>query len=67
AGVYEMGVETLRAEQFTVESQEAVYTHTQTGSVTNPFSRRTCEAGIKREIYTAVAGWCNLATFFDCW
>ncbi|MDZ7968452.1 MAG: strawberry notch family protein [Nostoc sp. DedSLP03] len=35
AGVYEMGVETLRAERFTVESQEAVYTHTQTGSITN--------------------------------
>lgn len=35
AGVYEMGVETLRAERFTVESQEAVYTHPVTGSVTN--------------------------------
>ncbi|RCJ29566.1 methylase [Nostoc punctiforme NIES-2108] len=35
AGVYEMGVETLRAERFIVESQEAVYTHAQTGSVTN--------------------------------
>ncbi|WP_258169533.1 strawberry notch C-terminal domain-containing protein [Nostoc sp. 'Peltigera membranacea cyanobiont' N6] len=35
AGVYEMGVETLRAERFTVLSQEAVYTHAQTGSVTN--------------------------------
>ncbi len=35
AGVYEMGVETLRAERFTVESHEAVYTHAQTGSVTN--------------------------------
>ncbi|WP_375514062.1 strawberry notch-like NTP hydrolase domain-containing protein [uncultured Nostoc sp.] len=35
AGVYEMGVETLRAEHFTVESQEAVYTHAQTGSITN--------------------------------
>ncbi|MEH2151732.1 strawberry notch-like NTP hydrolase domain-containing protein [Nostoc sp.] len=35
AGVYEMGVETLRAERFTVESQEAVYTHPATGSVTN--------------------------------
>ncbi|MHC5736237.1 strawberry notch C-terminal domain-containing protein [Nostoc sp.] len=35
AGVYEMGVETLRAERFTVESQETVYTHAQTGSVTN--------------------------------
>jgi predicted RNA methylase len=35
AGVYEMGVETLRAECFTVLSQEAVYTHAQTGSVTN--------------------------------
>ncbi|WP_292743080.1 strawberry notch C-terminal domain-containing protein [Nostoc sp. NMS4] len=34
-GVYEMGVETLRAERFTVESPEAVYTHAQTGSVTN--------------------------------
>ncbi|MCF2152270.1 strawberry notch family protein [Desmonostoc muscorum LEGE 12446] len=34
-GVYEMGVETLRAERFTVESQEAVYTHPATGSVTN--------------------------------
>ncbi|MFW9261314.1 strawberry notch-like NTP hydrolase domain-containing protein [Nostoc sp. CALU 546] len=35
AGVYEMGVETLRAERFTVESQEAVYTHPATGSITN--------------------------------
>ncbi|BBD70032.1 hypothetical protein NIES4072_64120 [Nostoc commune NIES-4072] len=35
AGVYEMGVETLRAERFTVLSQEAVYTHPATGSVTN--------------------------------
>ncbi|BBD63389.1 hypothetical protein NIES2109_62390 (plasmid) [Nostoc sp. HK-01] len=35
AGIYEMGVETLRAERFTVESQEAVYTHSETGSVTN--------------------------------
>ncbi|MHC5771752.1 MAG: hypothetical protein ACYTXI_40640 [Nostoc sp.] len=35
AGVYKMGVETLRAERFTVESQEAVYTHPPTGSVTN--------------------------------
>ncbi|WP_152592764.1 strawberry notch family protein [Nostoc sphaeroides] len=35
AGVYEMGVETLRAERFAVLSQEAVYTHAQTGSVTN--------------------------------
>ena len=35
AGVYEMGVETLRAERFTVESHELVYTHPATGSVTN--------------------------------
>jgi phospholipid N-methyltransferase len=35
AGVYEMGVETLRAERFNIESCESVYTHTQTGSVTN--------------------------------
>ncbi|WP_375495800.1 strawberry notch-like NTP hydrolase domain-containing protein [uncultured Nostoc sp.] len=35
AGVYEMGVETLRAERFTVLSQEAVYTHPGTGSITN--------------------------------
>ncbi len=35
AGVYEVGVETLRAERFTVASQEAVYTHPETGSVTN--------------------------------
>ncbi len=35
AGIYEVGVETLRAERFTVESQEAVYTHSETGSVTN--------------------------------
>ncbi|RCJ40988.1 methylase, partial [Nostoc minutum NIES-26] len=35
AGIYEMGVETLRAEKFTVESQETVYTHPATGSVTN--------------------------------
>ncbi|MBC1237728.1 strawberry notch family protein [Nostoc sp. 2RC] len=34
-GIYEMGVETLRAERFTVESCESVYTHPQTGSVTN--------------------------------
>ncbi|MBD2682942.1 MULTISPECIES: strawberry notch family protein [Nostoc] len=35
AGIYEVGVETLRADKFTVESQEAVYTHPATGSVTN--------------------------------
>ncbi|MEH1908070.1 strawberry notch-like NTP hydrolase domain-containing protein [Nostoc sp.] len=35
AGVYEMGVETLRAERFTIESQEAVYTHPATNSTTN--------------------------------
>ncbi|MEH1899515.1 MAG: strawberry notch family protein [Nostoc sp.] len=35
AGVYEMGVETLRAERFTIESQEAVYTHPETNSTTN--------------------------------
>jgi hypothetical protein len=34
-GVYEMGVKTLRAERFTVESQEAVYTHPATNSTTN--------------------------------
>lgn len=34
-GVFEMGVETLRAERFTVESCETVYTHPDTGSVTN--------------------------------
>ncbi|WP_265277496.1 strawberry notch family protein [Nostoc sp. KVJ3] len=34
-GVYEIGVETLRAERFTVESQEAVYTHPETNSTTN--------------------------------
>ncbi|MDZ8066962.1 MAG: strawberry notch family protein [Nostoc sp. DedQUE08] len=35
AGVYEMGVETLRAEKFTIEGQEPVYTHPGTGSITN--------------------------------
>ncbi|MCC5664802.1 strawberry notch family protein [Nostoc sp. CHAB 5784] len=35
AGVFELGVETLRAERFTIESQEAVYTYPATGSVTN--------------------------------
>ncbi|MBD2302839.1 strawberry notch-like NTP hydrolase domain-containing protein [Nostoc sp. FACHB-190] len=35
AGVYEVGVETLRAERFTVESQETVYTHPATGSATS--------------------------------
>jgi hypothetical protein len=35
AGVFEVGVETLRAEQFTVASKESVYTHRGTGSVTN--------------------------------
>jgi hypothetical protein len=34
-GVFEIGVETLRAERFTVESCESVYTHPQTSSVTN--------------------------------
>ena len=34
-GIFELGVETLRAEQFTIESQSAVYTHPATGSVTN--------------------------------
>ncbi|MBD2480261.1 strawberry notch family protein, partial [Anabaena sp. FACHB-83] len=35
AGIFEMGVETLRAEKFTVESQESVYTHPATGSETS--------------------------------
>ncbi|ACC85341.1 strawberry notch-like NTP hydrolase domain-containing protein [Nostoc punctiforme] len=34
-GIFEVGVETLRAEKFTVESCESVYTHPTTGSVTN--------------------------------
>jgi hypothetical protein len=34
-GVFEIGVETLRAERFTVESCETVYTHPATLSVTN--------------------------------
>ncbi|WP_242048645.1 MULTISPECIES: strawberry notch C-terminal domain-containing protein [Nostocales] len=34
-GTFEIGVETLRAERFTVESCETVYTHPATGSVTN--------------------------------
>lgn len=34
-GVFEVGVETLRAEKFTIESCESVYTHPHTGSVTN--------------------------------
>ncbi|WP_242054347.1 strawberry notch C-terminal domain-containing protein [Nostoc sp. FACHB-888] len=51
AGVYEMGVETLRAERFTVESQEAVYTHAQTGSVTNYLKvQRTQKNNIKTAI-----------------
>ncbi|ABA24820.1 conserved hypothetical protein (plasmid) [Trichormus variabilis ATCC 29413] len=35
AGIFEAGVETLRAERFTIESCESVYTHPDTGSVTN--------------------------------
>lgn len=35
AGVFEVGVETLRAERFSVESIDPVYTHPGTGSVTN--------------------------------
>ncbi|BDI20562.1 methylase (plasmid) [Nostoc cf. commune SO-36] len=35
AGIFEAGVETLRAERFTIESQEAVYTHPATNSTTN--------------------------------
>ncbi|WGV29040.1 strawberry notch family protein [Halotia branconii] len=34
-GIFEAGVETLRAERFTVKSCESVYTHPATGSVTN--------------------------------
>ncbi|MEH1889145.1 MAG: strawberry notch C-terminal domain-containing protein [Nostoc sp.] len=34
-GIFEVGVETLRAERFTIENQEVVYTHPGTGSVTN--------------------------------
>ncbi|MDZ8140083.1 MAG: strawberry notch family protein [Nostoc sp. DedQUE04] len=34
-GVFELGVETLRAQRFTIEREEAVYTHPATGSVTN--------------------------------
>ncbi|MHC5930542.1 strawberry notch-like NTP hydrolase domain-containing protein, partial [Nostoc sp.] len=36
-GVFEVGVETLRASLFSIESCESVYTHPQTGSVTNYF------------------------------
>ncbi|MBG1263104.1 strawberry notch family protein [Nostoc commune] len=35
AGVFEVGVETLRAERFTIEREEVVYTHPGTDSVTN--------------------------------
>ncbi|WP_242054259.1 strawberry notch C-terminal domain-containing protein [Nostoc parmelioides] len=35
AGVFEIGVETLRAERFSIESSQTVYTHPDTGSVTN--------------------------------
>jgi len=35
AGIFEIGVETLRAERFTIESQETVYTHPGTGSITH--------------------------------
>ncbi|MGF2037480.1 MAG: strawberry notch-like NTP hydrolase domain-containing protein [Nostoc sp. CmiVER01] len=35
SGVFEIGVETLRAEKFTVKSCENVYTHPATGSITN--------------------------------
>lgn len=35
AGIFEAGVETLRAQRFTIEREEAVYTHPATGSVTN--------------------------------
>ena len=34
-GVFEVGVETLRADRFSIESCESVYTHPQTDSVTN--------------------------------
>ncbi|WP_392530086.1 strawberry notch-like NTP hydrolase domain-containing protein [Nostoc sp. C117] len=34
-GVFEVGVETLRADRFSIKSCESVYTHPQTGSVTN--------------------------------
>ncbi|MDZ7970058.1 MAG: strawberry notch family protein [Nostoc sp. DedSLP03] len=34
-GVFEVGVETLRASLFSIESCESVYTHPQTGSLTN--------------------------------
>lgn len=51
AGVYEMGVETLRAERFNVESQETVYTHADTGSVTNYFKIQRLQ---KNNIRTAI-------------
>lgn len=47
ASVYEMGVETLRAERFTVESRETVYTHPQTGSVTNYMKVERTQNNIK--------------------
>jgi hypothetical protein len=48
AGVYEVGVETLRAERFNIESQEPVYTHPATGSVTNYLKvKRTQRNNIK--------------------
>ncbi|MEH2008038.1 strawberry notch-like NTP hydrolase domain-containing protein [Nostoc sp.] len=47
-GIFEVGVETLRAERFTVASIESVYTHPGTGSVTNYLKiERTQKTDIK--------------------
>lgn len=49
AGVYEMGVETLRAERFTIEREEVVYTHPATNSTTNYLKiERTQKNNIRR-------------------
>ncbi|MEH1982541.1 MAG: hypothetical protein V7L27_25295 [Nostoc sp.] len=50
-GIFEVGVETLRAERFTVASIESVYTHPGTGSVTNYLK---IERTQKTDIKTAV-------------
>jgi hypothetical protein len=50
-GIFEVGVETLRAERFTVASTETVYTHPGTGSITNYLK---IERTQKTDIKTAV-------------
>ncbi|MBN3947151.1 MAG: strawberry notch family protein [Nostoc sp. NMS7] len=63
AGVFEIGVETLRAERFTIASTESVYTHPVSGSTTNYLKIERVQ---KTDIKTAVEA-VEFATNYQGW